>query len=191
MNEKKFDPKKLQKLNNPDRLQDIPPEFIQEQLAGISPEVMIEIGAGTAFFSIALRGLFHPVKLYACDISQTMVDWMTENVAPGYPDIIPVKSEETGIPLPDGIAQLLFMINLHHELNEPVKSIAESYRLLQDGGELFIIDWKKQDMNDGPPQHIRYEPETVADQLQAGGFNKIRIMTDLPKHYMVVARKGK
>jgi len=191
MSEKKFDVKKLQKLNNPERLKDIPPQFIKEQLSGIAPEVMIEIGAGTAFFSIALRDILKPATLYACDISQTMIDWMTENVAPSYPNIVPMKSGETGIPLPDGVAGLLFMINLHHELEAPAQSITESYRLLKPGGEIFIIDWKKQEMNDGPPQHIRYEPETVADQILAGGFSNIAIIDDLPKHFMVVAKKEK
>jgi hypothetical protein len=32
MDGKKFDPKKLQKLNNPQRLIDIPPDYIREKL---------------------------------------------------------------------------------------------------------------------------------------------------------------
>ena len=53
MNDKKFDPKKLQKLNNPQRLMDIPPDFVWEKLHIEKPGVFVEIGAGTAFFSIA------------------------------------------------------------------------------------------------------------------------------------------
>ncbi|MFV0437920.1 MAG: class I SAM-dependent methyltransferase [Desulfopila sp.] len=191
MNEKKFDVKKLQKLNNPARLKDIPPQSIVARLDGATPAVMIEIGAGTGFFSIALAELLKPVTLYACDISPTMVDWMTENVVFAHPEIIPIQSGETGIPLPDGIADLLFMINLHHELDDPVQTIAESCRLLRTGGTLVVIDWKKQEMNDGPPQRMRYQAETVAEQLLAGGFARITPHDDLPKHFMVVARKGK
>jgi len=50
MNEKKFDPKKLQKLNNPQRLIDIPPDYVRRKLNIKEPDVLVEIGAGTSIF---------------------------------------------------------------------------------------------------------------------------------------------
>ena len=54
MNEKQFDPKKLQKLNDPQRLMDIPPDYVGEKLHVEKSDVFVEIGTGTAFF-LALR----------------------------------------------------------------------------------------------------------------------------------------
>jgi len=56
MNEKKFDPQKLQKLNNPQRLIDIPPDFVRGKLNIETAAVLVEIGAGTAFFSCREKG---------------------------------------------------------------------------------------------------------------------------------------
>lgn len=190
MVDKKFDPRKLQKLNNPDRLKDIPPEFISTRLQNTKPEILIEIGAGTGFFSIALRDVLSPATLYACDISPAMIDWMTENVVPDYPDIVVVKTEELSVPLEDRISDLVFMINLHHELDDPVGTIAEAHRLLKPGGNILIIDWKKEEMSEGPPQQIRCTPEQVADQLTHTGFNKIDISTELPKHFFILGSKA-
>lgn len=53
MTEKKFGPKKLAKLNNPKRLKDIPPDYVWDKLRMEKADVPVEIGAGTAFFSIA------------------------------------------------------------------------------------------------------------------------------------------
>jgi len=190
MTDKKFDPKKLQKLNNPDRLKDIPPEFIHERLGGGARETLVEIGAGTAFFSIALYNYFRPQALYACDISELMIDWMSANVVPKYPAIVPVKTAESSVPLADEIADLVFMINLHHELDNPAESIAESYRLSKSGGNILIIDWKKEEMKDGPPQHIRCETETIVKQLEMGGFAHIEVFDTLPKHFMLIGKKS-
>ena len=44
---------------------------------------------------------------------------LKENVSPKYPNIVPIKTEEHYVPLDDGIADLVFMINLHHELDNP------------------------------------------------------------------------
>ena len=189
MHDKKFDPRKLAKLNNPDRLKDIPPDFIGAKLGDSARAALVEIGAGTAFFSIAMRNHFKPELVYACDMSSVMIDWMTENIVPEYPDILPVKTEESVVPLDDEIADLLFMITLHHELDEPVALLKESYRLLKPGGEIFVVDWKKEEMAEGPPQTIRCVPEDVLVQFKQAGFNRVSSFTDLPKHFLITGRK--
>jgi len=189
MNEKKFDPRKLQKLNNPQRLVDIPPASICSRLHLEHADVVVEIGAGTAFFSIAFLRELQPSTLYACDLSETMLEWIRENVTPGYPGIIPVKNEESSIPLADGIADLVFMITLHHELDDPALMLSEAGRILKPGGKILVVDWKKKEMPEGPPVTIRCEPEQVGEQLSRSGFGDIRIFDDLPKHFLVVGEK--
>ena len=189
MNDKKFDPKKLQKLNNPQRLIDIPPGFIQNRLNIEKSDVLVEIGAGTAFFSIAFLEQFNPSIIYASDISDAMVNWMKENVLPDYPNIIPVKNQENSVPLDDHIADLVFMIALHHELDNPSLMLDEAYRLLKPGGKILIIDWKKEDMPEGPPATIRCLPEQIKDQLIKSRFTDIYIFNELPKHFLIVGRK--
>lgn len=189
MNEKKFDPKKLQKLNNPQRLVDIPPDYICRKLQIDNPETLVEIGAGTAFFSTAFFDKFKPSSLYACDLSEVMVNYIKENVLLEYPHIVPVKTDENSVPLDDGIADLVFMINLHHELDNPAISAKEAYRLLKPCSQIFIVDWKQKEMTDGPPTKIRCLPETVAEQMVNAGFKNITIHNDLQKHFLVIGDK--
>ncbi len=69
MNEKKFDPKKLDKLNNPQRLLDIPIEFIWNKIHLPDPVVLVDIGAGTGFFSVPFLKDVKNGKIFACDTS--------------------------------------------------------------------------------------------------------------------------
>ena len=190
MNDKKFDPKKLHKLNNPQRLEDIPPDYIWHRLNMEKADILVEIGAGTAFFSIAFLQHAKPSKIYACDVSEIMIDWIKTNVVPKYPDIIPVKTEENSIPLDDQIADLVFMIALHHELDNPTLILEESYRLLKPAGNILIVDWKKKDMPEGPPVEIRYLPEQVSKQVIDSGFKDVTVVDELPKHFLVFGKKG-
>jgi len=185
----KFDPKKLEKLNNPQGLLDIPPDYIGQKLDIQNPDVFVEIGAGTAFFSRAFFEKYGPSTLYACDLSEMMIDWMTENVAPKYPAIIPLKTEESVVPLDDEIADLVFMINLHHELENPLLLLGDAYRILKPDGKIFVVDWKKIEMPQGPPVEIRCLPEEVEGQMREAGFQDIVIDSGLPKHFLVVAKK--
>jgi ubiquinone/menaquinone biosynthesis C-methylase UbiE len=190
MNEKKFDPKKLQKLNNPQRLLDIPPDYIWEKLGLEASGVFVEIGAGTAFFSLAFLQRYQPEKVYACDLSEEMLDWVEKNVSSKYPDIIPVKTGENSVPLDNEIAALVLMINLHHELDDPSLSLGEAYRLLKSGGQICIVDWKKQDMPEGPPEIIRCLPAEVKEQMECAGFREVNIYNDLQKHFVIIGKKA-
>jgi ubiquinone/menaquinone biosynthesis C-methylase UbiE len=189
MIEKKFDPRKLEKLNNPSRLKDIPPDYVWDKLNIEKPDVLVEIGAGTAFFSIAFLRHAKYSKIYACDVSEEMIDWLQKNVVQKYPNITPVKSGEHSIPLDDGIADLVFMINLHHELENPTLTMKEAYRLLKPDGNIFIVDWEKKDMAEGPPIQIRYLPEQVREQLVGSGFVHVNIFNELPKHFLLIGKK--
>lgn len=172
--EKKFDPKKLKKLNDPDRLKDIPPQEIWERLEMEDAAVLVDIGAGTGFFSIPFQKLTKTGCVFACDISDTMVQWMQENLCPDHPGIKPLKMEEAKIPLGDKMADLVFMINLHHELEDPETLLKESCRVLKDSGKIFIVDWKKKEMPQGPPLSIRVFPESIEKQLSDAGFRQIK-----------------
>jgi ubiquinone/menaquinone biosynthesis C-methylase UbiE len=189
MNDKKFNPKKLQKLNDPLRLIDVPPEFVCSKLSQQEPDVLLEIGAGTAFFSVAFHQQLHASTTYACDVSENMINWMEENISPKHPNIIPVKSEESSVPLDDEIADLVLMINLHHELEDQSLVIQESYRLLKPGGEIFVIDWKKEEMPHGPPVSIRCLPQDIEQQLKASAFLDIKTFDEMAKHFLVIAKK--
>jgi ubiquinone/menaquinone biosynthesis C-methylase UbiE len=74
-------------------------------------------------------------------------------------------------------------------LENPPKILEESYRILKPGGEIFIVDWKKMDMPEGPPVTIRCLPEQVEEQLKKAGFSGTQIINGLPKHFLLVAKK--
>jgi len=119
-----------------------------------------------------------------------MVDWMLDHVSDQYENIIPVKIENNSILLIDEIADFLFMINLQHELDKPLDTLKESYRLLKVGGKIAISDFKKEKSEVGPPFEIRVEPSVVRGMLEQTGFSNIRIYTELNQNYLITAIKA-
>lgn len=190
MDERKFDPKKLNKLNNPERIKEFPLELILKETKISNPGVIIDLGAGTAFFSIPFARIFRNCRIYACDILDFMIDWMNSNIVSENRNIIPLKMNETQVPLEKETADLLFMVNLHHELDDPEAILRESYRLLKQNGSIAISDWRKEETEMGPSIEIRYEEETVKRQLQTAGFENIRIYRDFPNNFLILGEKG-
>jgi len=182
----KFDTEKMEKLNNPERLNQIPPGFIWEKLGVSNPDTVVDLGAGTGFFSQRFARMPNVNKVYALDIANVMVDYMKENVVPLHDKIEPLKMDESSIPLPDDTAGVLVMINLHHELHEPVKILQESARLLRPGGKLAIVDWKKKQTEHGPPVEKRCDTETIQRQLAGASFRSVKVYDEMPDHFLVV-----
>jgi len=183
----KFDTQKLNKLNDPERLKDIPPEYITEKLQLNNPEIVIDIGAGTGFFSNEFSKLPNVKKVYALDIAEEMINWMKENRAPENKKIIPMKMQEEKIDLEDNLADLVIMINVHHEFNEPSLILKECKRLLKPGGKVAIVDWARKETEHGPPVEKRYTPEKIQEQLEQVSFRQVKYFEELPNHYLVVA----
>jgi ubiquinone/menaquinone biosynthesis C-methylase UbiE len=191
MNHKKFDPKKLEKLNDPRRLQFQDPAAIWQELGLEAPRVLVDIGAGTGFFARPFSEAMDQGLVYACDTSEEMLIWLKDHLPPHLKDrVVPVLMEESSVPLPDGLADLVYMINLHHELDSPELLLAEARRLLKNGGLVAVIDWKKEETGQGPPMAIRIPVEEVLSQMEAAGFREILTRGDLPYHYFVTGRQA-
>ena len=189
MNSKIFDPKHLKKLNNPERLKEIPPNIIWQRLNLYNPQIAVDIGAGTGFFAKKFLEFMPGGKIYACDISDIMLDWMKENVCPEHSQIIPIKMAHDTFPCEKNMADLVYMINLHHEIEDHGSILKEIFQTLKPGGKMFIIDWKKEITEQGPPAHIKFEIEEVKTQLEKAGFQRLQLFNDFPKHFMVIAEK--
>lgn len=186
----KFNMERLERLNDPGRFETLPPDVFWEALGAPSGEtVLVEIGAGTGLFASAFVARSPEVIVYAADTADQMLEWMQFNrpeVAENR--IFPVKASETGLPLPDAMADALYMINLHHELAEPDASYAEAFRLLKPGGRILVVDWAPRETPKGPPQEIRVQPAELERVLVDAGFAEVRVDSErLPWHTMATA----
>ena len=187
---RKFDPKKLAKLNDPKRLEYLNPDVIWGKTRLAAADVLIDIGAGTGFFAVLFGKKIKSGKVYACDISEEMIAWMNDNIPAEMKSIVtPVKMEENSVPLADGIADLVYMINIHHELEQPLRLLKEARRLLKKDGKLMIIDWKKEETPEGPPLEIRITAETIRSQMSESGFSDTGNYTVLPYHNFFIGQK--
>ena len=183
----KFDPKKLTKLNNPERFKTLNPDVVWDALDMQNPKVLIDIGAGTGFFTKEFAKKLQDTKIYACDTSEILIQWMQENLRDE--NIIPLLCSEAVVNLPDDISDLIYMINVHHEIIYPEKLLAETRRLLKVGGKIAIIDWKAEEMQDGPPLEIRIAENIIIKQLEETGFINIVNHNILPLHSFIIGQK--
>jgi len=187
----KFDLAKIARLDDPARFDDLDPEVMWQALGRPAPESIVDIGAGTGLFARRFAQMAPAATVYAVDTEPEMIAWIEEHrdAATGE-RLRTVLADETSIPLPDASADLVVMINLHHELAEPSGSYAEALRLLRPGGSLLVADWSRNDAPGGPPQEIRVTFDRLAGMLRDVGFEDVTGHAGLPRHTLVTARRG-
>jgi len=190
MPHEKFSVAHLDRLNDPARFDYLPPEVMWDALGNPSPETIVDVGAGTGLFACRFAELSPNATVYAVDIEPTMVRWMLEHRHPSMCSRLqPLLGRENAIPLATGEADLVVMINLHHELVDARESYREALRLTRIGGQLLVADWLPNDEEVGPPQRIRVTAEHIADIARAVGFGDVTVHPDLPRHSLITARK--
>jgi ubiquinone/menaquinone biosynthesis C-methylase UbiE len=190
---RKFDPARLHVLNDPDRVSMLDPDLLWRSFGVEQPRVAIDLGAGTGFFAVRFaHRMAESGTVYACDVSEQMVRWMEDHLsAEQRRRIVPLHVRESAVDLPDGIAQLVYMINVYHELDDPQEVLREARRLLCDGGVVAVVDWRKDRASTvhGPPLSIRLASRLVRRDMRAAGLREIREVTGLPFHHFLVCRK--
>jgi ubiquinone/menaquinone biosynthesis C-methylase UbiE len=187
----KFDPAKTARLDDPARLDDLRPDVMWHALGDPDPSVIVDVGAGTGLMAEQFARLAPRATVYAADTEQTMLEWIArvrESLV-GSGRIVPVLASETSVPLEDAVAGVVAMVNLHHELDDPVATYADAARLLAPGGRLLVVDWAKRETPHGPPVAVRAEPADIEAFLVQAGLESVREHEGLPYHTLITAMK--
>lgn len=187
----KFDANKIARLDDPGRLDDLRPEAMWDALGSPTPESIADIGAGTGMFSEQFARLAPETTIFAIDTDQRMLDWISDKRAAlvDAGRIVPVLSEESVLPLPDGSVDLATLINMHHELEDVRAMYAEVTRILRPGGQALVVDWADRDTPHGPPMAARSSASEIGKVLADAGLEAVAIHDVLPYHSLVTARK--
>jgi SAM-dependent methyltransferase len=187
----KFDPARLERLRDPARLATQNPEAIWAVLsAGLAVRTVVDLGAGIGFFALPFARRLPGGTVYACDVNPEMLRYLEEAIRQaGAQNVQPVQTEEVHVPLPDGVADVVLMINLHHELDFRAGTLAECRRLLRPGGRIALIDWKPIQTEHGPPLEVRFAPSAVQAELEAAGFSAVAVHAIMPEHWCLTAQR--
>jgi ubiquinone/menaquinone biosynthesis C-methylase UbiE len=183
----KFDAKKAEILDSADRRKLLNPDSILGK-AGLSRDtVFADLGCGSGYFAIPASLIVK--KVFAIDVQEEMLDIIREKIRMGkLTNIETLLSKESSIPLPDNSVDVLFMANVFHELDDRGAILKEAKRIISRG-RLIIIDWKKMEMEMGPPIEERLSEDEVVSICEDGGFRILERLDAGQYNYMLVFGK--
>lgn len=124
-----------------------PPSMIIDALEIRPKMVIIEVGCGSGYYTVAVAKAIQPDgTVFAVDIQQGMLDKLKARMEQeGVNNIIPILADAEGeIPLDEEIADTVFSVTVLPEIPDPVKALLQVKRLLKDDGVFvnaeFLLD---------------------------------------------------
>lgn len=189
--DRKFDPKKREKLNNPLRLTWVPPKRIVALMELQGGGEYVDLGAGTGYLSRAIGEITDAVTIHALDIEPLMVKEMEATLG-DKAWLKPTLMERDKLPFADDSIDGLWNITVFHEFGRPKPILKEIYRVLKPGGSVLVVDWQKTEeaCKQGPPIDHRVAEADVINHLQAAGFKDGTIVDGFIHHFGVMAKKS-
>jgi ubiquinone/menaquinone biosynthesis C-methylase UbiE len=159
------------------------------KLAAARPGMTVaDVGAGTGLFTMMLSDAVGPSgRVYAEEVEEKFSSHIAERAArERRGNVVSVVGTERGIGLPDGSIDLAFLCDVYHHFDHPTEMLASIRRALREGGQLFVVDFKREP---GRPawvfEHVRADEATVRSEIEAAGFAFVRADPDLQDSYVL------
>ena len=169
-----MDPARIERLRSPERLAYFDPAKIWQVLNPGQNSTVLDIGAGVGYVTLPFAKNYPSAKIYGCDILEGMVGLLARDATDrGLANLETILMQPNCVPLPDGIADVIVMAQLHHELDEPEALMAECHRLLNSSGTVAVVDWTDEDNGRSPTKGRRVPEATIRSHLSGAGFKDL------------------
>jgi ubiquinone/menaquinone biosynthesis C-methylase UbiE len=175
MNEKTFRVSEVHRLEDPERLLWLPPGEVVARLSLTLGMTIADIGAGTGFFAVPFARQIGPAgQVFAVDLQREILDILQAKLAATeMPSNIELRQgTATATGLADNIADLVFLANVWHELEDHSAVLKEAARISRPRGRIAILDWRTDvGRPPGPPIDHRIALQQVERTLSDAGWH--------------------
>jgi ubiquinone/menaquinone biosynthesis C-methylase UbiE len=188
-----FHPGHAERLEEPARLEALPPAAVVGLLRLDGAETVVDYGAGTGIYTVAVAAAVPRGRVFAIEALPRLVELFRQRITPDLAErICLVETGDNVVPLDDAEADRVVMVDVLHHLYDQPEALEEVVRVLRPGGLFVVLDWGDQERPVGPPLGHVLGLDAVRDIVLGMGLDVVEAHEPgalLPYHVAVVARK--
>jgi len=165
------------------------PEKVLNYLGDLKGKTVMDIGAGSGYFSVKLAR--EGARVIAADVDREFQAYVRLRIAEeGLEDqvetrLIPYDSPD----LEPAEVDMVFIVNTYHHIQNRIDYFSKVKSGLTEGGELVVIDFFKVEAPTGPPVDHKLSMDVVIDELKKAGYENIQAEVSLlPYQYIIRAQ---
>ncbi|NJD04897.1 MAG: class I SAM-dependent methyltransferase [Methylococcaceae bacterium] len=167
------------------------PEEVIDLLGNIHAKTVLDLGAGTGYFSVRLAR--HGAKVIAADVDKRFLDFIqtrakAEGTDGGQVITRLIPYDNPGLSAAEVDAVL--MVDVYHHIENRPAYFAKLRAGMKPGAPLLIVDFHPNKNNpEGPPPELRIAPKDVETELRKAGFTQFDWKEDwLEYQYVLIVR---
>jgi arsenite methyltransferase len=151
-------------------------------------EAVADIGAGSGYFTFRLA---HHVgdagRVYAVDVSPDMIVHLNRRIRDlQVKNVVSILSAPDDPLLADASIDRFFICDTWHHIENHASYLALVKKMLKPGGQVIMIDFKKEETPVGPPMEMRISRDDLLKEIEVNGFKLVAEHTFLPHQYFLV-----
>ena len=177
-------------LERPERVQQERTDLLIEKLALKPTDHVVDLGAGSGYFSFRMAPLVPQGKVYAVDISPEMLAIVRAKMRKSNSENIEtVLSTVTDLKLEKNSADCVLIVDAYHEFSHPLEMGKSIYDTLKPGGKLVLIEYRMEDPGIPIKKLHKMSQKQAIKEISAVGLKCEETSEALPQQHFMVFRK--
>jgi len=177
-------------MESPSRAEWQKPEEVLAALGLQRGQIACDIGAGPGYFTLRLANVVGPSgRVYAVDVEPGMLAALLERLEKTTArNVTPVLSLPDDPLLPDGLCDLVLIVDTYHHFPDGEAYLRRLARTLAPRGRIANVDFQKRPTPVGPPLDHRVSREDFVATAARAGLDVVAELAFLPHQYFVVLK---
>ena len=181
---------KIAFLESKQRESILPPEVLIDEMPIHENHTLLDIGAGSGFFTIPMAKKTKEI-VYALDFDSRMLNVISEKaIKEDLQNIKLIESTIEELSLEDKSIDFVMASLILHEVESLSKVLSKLYEVTKIGGHLLCLEYEKDEkIIEGPPMDIRISSTDLEQSLLNSGFKSTKITKINDSIYTILAKK--
>lgn len=151
-------------------------------------EVIADIGAGSGYFTFRLaHHIGDTGRVYAVDVGADMIVHLNRRIRDlQLKNVVTILAAPDDPLLADASVDRFFICDTWHHIENHDRYLALLKKMLKPGGQIIMVDFKKEPTPTGPPMAMRISRDDLVQEMETNGFRVDAEHTFLPYQYFLV-----
>lgn len=164
------------------------PEKVLAYLGDVEGKKIMDIGAGSGYFSVKLAE--KGAQVIAADVNDEFQAALQKRIEDNNLENIELRKIPYDSPnLADDEVDMVLIVNTYHHIENRSDYFVKVKQGIKENGELVVIDYFKKEIPVGPPVNHKISLETVKKELKQAGYTQLDVNTNLLPYQFIVRAK--
>jgi ubiquinone/menaquinone biosynthesis C-methylase UbiE len=167
------------------------PDQALDELKITKGSIVADVGAGVGYMSWRLAARVGPMgRVYANDIQSEMLELLKKNMAERHiANVVPVLGEPDDPKLPEGRMDLVLLVDVYHEFEQPQRMLRHIRESLKPDGRLVLVEYRAEDPRVPILALHKMTVDQVKAEIEPEGFRLDQVIETLPRQHIIIFKR--